>query len=92
MIRLSRQNCIALLLLLALGHAALTLHVTTHIPVDQAKCQYCAGHVNPAHAIPTAAHELPRPVAEVTRFFSTAPISAAVHISHYRGRAPPVIV
>jgi hypothetical protein len=88
----SRRNCLALLALLLLSHAALTLHVATHIPADQAKCEYCAGHANPAHALVAAHSDLPRLVTQSTEFEHAATVLRKARPVHYRERAPPVVV
>jgi hypothetical protein len=79
------------LLLLLLSHAAMTLHIATHIPVDRTNCEYCAGNVNPAHALPTTAVELPRLPAVGIEVERVAPASRVVRPIHYRERAPPVL-
>jgi hypothetical protein len=88
----SRPNCLALLVLLLLSHAALTLHVTTHIPVDQTKCEYCAGHAKPAHALPAPQAELARSFAVAIEFVQAAPVPRIARQIKYRERAPPVFV
>jgi len=47
---INRQNCIAVLLIVLLSHAALTFHVSTHVPADQSNCDYCGGHTDPTQA------------------------------------------
>ena len=88
----NRQSCLALLSLLLLAHAALTLHVASHVPADPAKCEYCGGNANPAQALLPATLELPLFAAEFTEFAGTrlAPHTAAPF--HYRERAPPLAV
>jgi hypothetical protein len=88
----SRQTCQALLLLLLLSHAALTLHVTTHIPVDQTTCEYCAGHANPAHALVAPQIELPRVDAEAADSERGTIVPRVARPVHYRERAPPAVV
>jgi hypothetical protein len=88
----SRQNCLAVLALLLLSHAAVTLHVTTHIPVDPAKCEYCAGNTNPAHAITTPAAELPRAALPAIEIAGAVAAPSVLRRAHYRERAPPVLV
>jgi hypothetical protein len=88
----SRQNCLALVLLLLLSHAAMTLHVSTHIPVDQTSCEYCAGNANPAHAVPTPMVDLPTVVLLTIGHESLVPVKRLATTVHYRERAPPVPV
>ncbi|MDH4125193.1 MAG: hypothetical protein OEW64_00015 [Gammaproteobacteria bacterium] len=88
----SRQNCLILLALLLLSHAALTLHVSTHIPVDQAKCEYCAGNVNPSHSVSVPMVELPRPAAMAIASDPENPPPTSVRLVSYQERAPPVLV
>ena len=89
---LSRRTCQALLLLVLLSHAALTVHATTHIAVDPAKCEFCAGHANPAHALAAPQGDLPRLVAGCPEFEHTATVPHMARPVHYRERAPPVVV
>jgi len=89
---IKHHNCLTLVLLLLLGHAMLTLHVTTHIPVDQTSCEYCAGNGNPAHAIPTSASDLrPLPVFKFGAV-DTARVARLAEFIAYRERAPPTLV
>lgn len=88
----NRQNCLALLALLLLSHATLTLHVTTHIPVDQTKCEYCAGNANPAHLIPVMMAEQPRPAAMAIESETATLAPTSTRQIHYQERAPPVSV
>ena len=90
--RLNRQYCIALLSLLLLAHAAVTLHVASHVPVDPAKCEYCGGNANPAQALLPATIELPPLGAESTEFAGIAAAPRTASPFHYRERAPPVAV
>jgi hypothetical protein len=89
---LGRRSCVALVLLLLLSHAALTLHITTHIPVDQTTCEYCAGHANPAHALVAPQIELPRVDAEAANSEHGTIVPRVARPVHYRERAPPVVV
>jgi len=89
---INRQNCIVLLLLLLLGHAALTLHTTTHTFVDQTGCEYCSGHANPAQAIPVSeAFTLPYSAFEFDVHHATCAMRVA-EFTLYRERAPPIFV
>ena len=88
----SRQKCLTLLAFLLLSHAALTLHVSTHIPVDQTKCEYCAGNVNPAHLVPVPMVELPRPAAMAIECDPESLPPTSIRQVHYQERAPPVLV
>ncbi|MGB5346600.1 MAG: hypothetical protein WBN23_10585 [Woeseia sp.] len=89
---LSRQYCLALSLLLLLAHAALTLHVASHMPVDQTTCEYCAGNTNPAHAPATAVSVLPRITVGTIDVNIAIPLARPARPSLYRERAPPVFV
>jgi hypothetical protein len=89
MIAINRKNSVAILLILLLSHAALTLHVSTHIPIDQSNCDYCAGHADPGHAItPTIAH-IPLSVSQDSVVPVAALLSQARPFHAYRQRAPP---
>jgi len=88
----NRRRQIALLLILLLSHAALTLHVSTHVPIDPTKCEYCAGHANPGHAIAYAGSELLPPTAIE---FSAVGLPDTVQFTTpvvYRQRAPPSLI
>jgi hypothetical protein len=89
MIAINRQNCIAILLILLLSHAALTLHVSTHIPVDQNNCDYCAGHADPGHAIAPAIARIPLSNSQDSVVPVAALLSQAKPFHSYRQRAPP---
>lgn len=85
-----RHKQIALLAVLLLGHVVSTLHVTTHISIDQPACEFCAQNGNPAHAItpPAVATLLPAAFYPVAEYRSaTQPV---LEIVAYRERAPPV--
>jgi hypothetical protein len=90
MARLSRQTCLAVLLLLLLSHAAMTLHIATHISADRSNCEYCAGNVNPAHAIAVTVAELPWLTADAIDVERGAPTSRIIRPFHYQERAPPI--
>ena len=45
----------ALLVVLLLGFATLTLHASMHAQWDQQGCALCSGHFNPSHAIASTA-------------------------------------
>jgi hypothetical protein len=89
---INRQSCLALLLLLLLGHAALTLHTTAHPFVDQTDCEFCSGHANPAHAIPVSAVALLSPSAFELDFNRITNVTCVAGIVLYRERAPPIFV
>lgn len=89
MLSVNRNVCLALVLLLLLGHATLTLHVTTHIPVDPTSCEYCAGHGNPGHAIPSSTIEWSPPFLVASGSGYRAPVTRTPEIFSYRQRAPP---
>ena len=89
---INRQNCLALLLLLLFGHAALTLHTTTHTFVDQTNCEYCSGHANPAHAIPVSATAPLSPNVFEFDFPHASRATRVAEFTLYRERAPPIFV
>jgi hypothetical protein len=88
----SRQYCLALLLLVLLGHAALTLHTTTHNFVDQTNCEYCSGNANHAHAIPVSATAPLSPNVFEFDFHATTRATRVAEFTLYRERAPPTFV
>jgi hypothetical protein len=89
MLSINRNNCLALLLLLLISHVAMTLHTTAHVPVDQTSCELCAGHGNPAHAIPPSTPDLLPPLAYETGPDYSAPVLRLAKLISYRQRAPP---
>ena len=88
----NRQDCVALLLVLLISHAALTFHVTTHIAVDQTSCKTCVGHGNPAHAIPPSTTVPLRPLALEVGVENISPIARVATPNSYQERAPPAFV
>lgn len=86
-----RKNCFSLLLILVVSHVALTLHVTTHIPIEQSNCEICAGQTDPTHAIPFAATELLQSIAYNIEFGYSAPTETFTEFTAYRQRGPPLI-
>jgi len=89
---INRQNCLALLILLLLGHAALTLHTTTHTYVDQTGCEYCSGNANPAHAIPVSATPPLSPNVFEFNFHHATRATRVAEFTLYRERAPPIFI
>jgi hypothetical protein len=89
MMPIKRQNNAALLLVLLLSHAALTLHVSTHIPIDQNNCDYCAAHADPSHAITPSIAHLPLSAALELVAPAAAPLPQATTSFSYRQRARP---
>jgi len=87
----NRKQCFLLLLIVLVSHAALTIHVGTHVAVEQQNCQLCTQHTNIAHAVPpSVAYSLD--IGHYAPDASTRP--ALVHpaeIRPYRQRAPPRI-
>ena len=80
-----------LLLMLALGFAALTLHVSMHTQPDQQGCELCGGHVNPTHAMAAAPQvALPTASADVTPSFTAQSWQPQTRTA-FRPRAPPVL-
>lgn len=90
MLSIKRLFCISLILLL--GHATLTLHVATHLPIDQTNCDSCAGYGNPGHAIAPATTELPPPAAFEISFHYDSPVAQSAQLTSYQERAPPARV
>lgn len=89
--QINRQRHIALLLVLLLGHAALTFHVSTHIPVDPSNCEFCAGNADPGHAIAFAISEVKLSTAVEVSFASESFIVRPADFVAYRERAPPTL-
>ncbi|MGH8194525.1 MAG: hypothetical protein ACREQ8_09020 [Woeseiaceae bacterium] len=85
----SRKNCLLLLLVLTLSHAALTLHVSSHVAADQQNCQICAQHSNLAHAIPPAAATPWLPAGDAPETFTETTSLRAHLVTPYHQRAPP---
>ena len=92
MLSLKRQSFIALLLLLLLSHVALSLHITTHTPIEQSSCELCAGHGSLALAASPATILLSPLAAFKTLSASVHAAAPAAAIQSYRERAPPVSV
>jgi hypothetical protein len=92
MMLINRQYCIAVLLILLLSHAALTVHVSTHVPNDQTNCDYCAGHADPGHAISHFFDELPPSTALSFVALAAASVPHATTFLTYRQRAPPTLI
>jgi hypothetical protein len=84
------QGVVALLGLILLSHASLSLHIATHTPVDQSTCEMCAGHGSLAPAASPARIALPPLVAVEIRPESVAAALPAAATHSYRERAPPV--
>ena len=86
-----RYRCFLLLAILLISHAGLSVHVSTHASADQPACEMCAGHTNPAHAIPASSFVLQVPDAEELAFEpAIAPGSFAAAVA-CRQRGPPRI-
>jgi len=89
---INRKDCIALLLMLLISHAALTFHITTHNFVDQTSCKFCSGHADPGHAIPPSTGESLRPIPHRIGVDSVPHIARVAEPKSYRERAPPTFV
>lgn len=90
MIKTSRKLCLAILLSLVTGHAALTAHEATHIVDDARECLLCISHGAPT-AVPAAGSEqvfpnLPHTTVAVDPGASFAPR----FLAPYEQRGPPV--
>ena len=91
MLFVNRRRCIALLLIIIVSHTAFSVHVATHAIGNQTGCEPCAGHGNPAHAVPVSTCALQLP-ADVTLEADRAQSAQfATLVAHYRQRAPPHI-
>ena len=86
----SRKFCLAILLSLLTGHAALTAHEATHIVDDAPECQLCISHGAPT-AVPAAGseHVFPR-LPHATAATDTGPPFAPRFLAPYGQRDPPV--
>jgi hypothetical protein len=90
MVLFTRQSCIAVLLILLVSHAAVTLHVSTHVSIGQASCDYCEGYSTHSHAIVPATDEF-RPSAALSfELPAILPLVGATARHSYRQRAPPL--
>lgn len=86
-----RKNCLLLLLILMVSHAALTLHASSHVANEQQNCQICSHYSNLNHAIPPAVASslLPdRYAADTVPEITCVSVAAT---THYRQRAPPYL-
>lgn len=85
----SYRKSVVLILALLVSHAALTLHVSTHVPADQASCEYCSGEAKPSHAMTPAVAATAPPAAQPLPSDATASSPGAPVATGYRQRAPP---
>jgi hypothetical protein len=88
---MKRQNCIAVLLVLLLSHAVLTMHVSTHASVDQAKCSFCGGHADPTHAVTNSPAEFATPVTASFVVSTAGWLLFTIHVPAFRQRGPPLL-
>jgi len=88
---MKRQSCIAVLLLLLLSHAALTMHVSTHASVDQTKCSFCGGHADPTHAVTYSPAEFAAPVTAAFVELTAKWLFFTAHVPAFRQRGPPAL-
>lgn len=90
MVELRKSSPIALIALLVLSCTLLSLHVATHLPVDQANCEFCAGHSSTVAGDSSVASAWPAPatvwLADGTDLF--VPPQHAV--TPHQQRAPPI--
>ena len=89
MVSFTRQSCITVLLILLVGHAALTLHVSTHVSIGQASCDYCEAYSSPSHAVAPAADGFRLAVALRFELPAVLPLIGTTDLHSYRQRAPP---
>lgn len=90
---LNRNFCFAVLLILVGSHAALSLHIATHVTTTGAVCQLCTGGSNPVVAIPAAVLPLVVPATEYTLNTDyAAAVASHTELSHCHPRAPPVVI
>ena len=89
-IKTSRKLCLAILLSLLTGHAALTAHEATHIVDDARECLLCISHGAPP-AVPAAGseHVFPNLPYATAAMDSGAPF-APRFLAPYDQRGPPV--
>lgn len=85
----NRKNCLLLLLILVLSHAALTLHVSSHFAADQQNCQICTQHSNLAHAVPPTVATFQLPVGYAPETLTEITRLPADVATPYHQRAPP---
>lgn len=85
----NRKNCLLLLLALILSHAALTLHVSSHVAADQQNCQICTHHSNLAHAVPPAVATFLVPAGYALETLAETTRLRADVVTSYHQRAPP---
>jgi hypothetical protein len=80
----------ALIVVLLLGFAALTLHASMHTQPDQQSCEICGGHFNPTHAVaPSTSTPILYSPAPRLEPFSPHTVPSESFTS-YRQRAPPI--
>ena len=92
MMLINRQNSVAVLLVLLLSHAALTLHCSAHVRIDQSNCDYCTGHADPGQAISRSFIEDPPLTAFNAVALADAPVAPATMFATFRQRAPPALI
>jgi hypothetical protein len=87
--KITRNQCLLVLLVVLISHVALTIHSGTHLAVDQQGCELCTQHANLTYAVPPAValsfavgQDAPETASE------TAPAPSAA-ILPYHQRAPP---
>lgn len=86
-----RHRCLVLLAILLISHAGLSVHVSTHASADQPACEMCAGHANPAHAIPASSSVLQFPDADKLAFEPAIAAGSFAAAIACRQRGPPRI-
>lgn len=85
----NRNNCLLVLVILLISHAALTLHVSSHVAADQQSCEICTGYSNLEHApAPSVAAYFP-PAVYLPEIFTEVARFPAAESTLYRQRAPP---
>jgi hypothetical protein len=87
----NRNNCLLLLLIILVSHAALTIHVGTHVAVEKQSCQLCTQHVNLVHAVPPSVSLWFDLRQETPTAVSRPALVRHTEIHPYRQRAPPRI-
>lgn len=88
---MNRNNWSAIALILLISHAALSLHVTSHVPTDQAPCEFCTGQANPSHAIPVAATAMLPPATYKVTTDHPMLVRKTAGFIPYQQRAPPAV-
>jgi hypothetical protein len=88
---LGRQSCIALLIIVIISLASMSVHVATHASADQQACELCSGHGNPSHAIPVAAIVFAETATALLAGTELLISHDAPRLFSYQQRGPPLV-